>query len=217
MLRLALKLLLVARADLSLLIAPNKTGLMGHARITKGEGLSHIARSLILSLVAKNSSLGMSQGIRSLVLLSLLLLGSLVACNTPPLEEGWKMLTISSDGLDSLHAAGQEVLIVEGRRKHAMELYLRHDNRTEQTSIPLVRVLRRDGRELHRDTLMVQLAERPGLWRGSELVSHEASTKVPQAVYIEYAGLYEFLFYVPKTCEVKGLVSLGFRLRSASK
>ncbi|MDY3090959.1 MAG: hypothetical protein SOW66_07600 [Porphyromonas sp.] len=127
------------------------------------------------------------------------------------------MLTISSDGLDSLHAAGQEVLIVEGRRKHAMELYLRHDNRTEQTSIPLVRVLRRDGRELQRDTLMVQLAERPGLWRGSELVSHEASTKVPQAVYIEYAGLYEFLFYVPKTCEVKGLVSLGFRLRSASK
>lgn len=157
----------------------------------------------------------MSQLTRLFTYVSMLALASVGSCNTPPLEEGWKMISIPAEGLDSLHAVRQEVLIARGRQRHSMELYLRHDNRTEQTAIPLVRVLLRGGREQHRDTLMVQLAERPGIWRGSELVSHEASAKVPQLLNVEYAGLYEFLFYVPEGWEVKGLTSLGFRLTKA--
>lgn len=156
----------------------------------------------------------MLQGIRALAWVSLLLVSGFTSCATPPLEEGWQMLTLPPDGLDSLHAVSHEIVIAEGRKNYAMELYLRHDNRTEQTSIPLAYVLRRGGRELQRDTLMVQLAERPGFWRGKELVNHEASERVPQSFYIEHAGLYELLFYVPAGWEVKGLTSLGFRLIS---
>lgn len=138
---------------------------------------------------------------------------SLCSCSQTTAEPLWSITTIPQGQLDSLHRIEQDVLIVEGHKQKQLELFLRHNNRTEQMQIPLVWELRKHREVMHRDTIELRLAERKGEWIGQELVTHEITTRVEPRVYVERAGLYTLVFYTPAGIDVEGLSTLGFRLR----
>lgn len=151
----------------------------------------------------------------SLLLISLPLL-ALQGC-TPELKEEvrWTLAELDVLGLDSAYAPRCEALLREGRQRHRLELFLRHDNRTEQTALPLVYQVVRAGQVIEQDTLNIPLAKSPGQWLGREFLSSEVSLQgsVAPVIYPPSAGIYQLRFYAPDTLtsRPKGFTALGFR------
>lgn len=151
------------------------------------------------------------------LLLGCLSLSSFVSCTSALQEEvRWTLAELDVLGLDSAYAPRCEALLREGRQRHRLELFLRHDNRTEQTALPLVYQVVRAGQVIEQDTLNIPLAKSPGQWLGGEFLSSEVSLQgsVAPVIYAPSAGIYQLRFYAPDTLtsRPKGFTALGFRL-----
>lgn len=151
------------------------------------------------------------------LLLGCLSLSSFVGCTSALQEEPrWTLAELDALGLDSAHAPLCEALLSKARHRHRLELFLRHDNRTEQTALPLVYQITRAGQVIAQDTLDIKLAKAPGHWLGGELLSSEVSLQgsLAPTVYTPTAGIYQLRFYAPDTLSIapKGFTALGFRL-----
>lgn len=139
----------------------------------------------------------------------------LMLCGCSPISGDtlWTIVSLPEGKLDSLHKVEREVLIIEGRRSHYLDIFIRHDNRTEQMQIPLVWQVYKHEELLYSDTLNIDLAKKAGEWIGQELITHEVVTMSPQATYIERAGLYRLVLYVPSEVTVQGMQTIGFKLK----
>ncbi len=151
--------------------------------------------------------------IKQLALLSALPLLMGVACSRPK-ENIWVMQATSPEGFDSLHRVEKELFISKGKAKHKLEFFLRHDNRTLDESIPLrIEIQNKQEEIIHRDSLLLPLAEHKGLWIGQGLLSHELSFEAPKQLYLNQAGIYKVIIYSPQNPAPKGITLVGFRLK----
>lgn len=135
------------------------------------------------------------------------------SCGQESTESLWTIVAIPQGRLDSLNRVEKEVLVLEGRKHRYLELFLRHDNRTEQMQISLVWQLCKRNEVLHCDTISLRLSENQTRWIGQELVTHEVLADVPYGLYVERAGVYQLNFYIPQGESIQGVSTIGFRLR----
>lgn len=128
-------------------------------------------------------------------------------------DDSWSMLPVDREGLDSLHSLKSEFLVRRGGEMHHLDLFIRHDNRTEHDRLRLILSLRRKTDTVYRDTIDLRLSEAPSTWVGQGLLNHEVEYSVPQALLLQEAGIYEASIYAPRDEETKGLTLVGIRLR----
>lgn len=128
-------------------------------------------------------------------------------------DDSWSMLPVGREGLDSLHSLKSEFLVRRGGEMHRLDLFIRHDNRTESDRLRLILSLRRKTDTVYRDTIELRLSEAPSTWVGQGLLNHEVEYSVPQALLLQEAGIYEASIYAPRGEETKGLTLVGIRLR----
>lgn len=151
--------------------------------------------------------------LKQLVLLSWLPLMGALSCSRPK-ENIWVIEATEPEGLDSLHRVEREVFVAEGKKVHQLEFFLRHDNRTKEEAIPLRMEIKNKQEEVvHRDSLMLPLAVRKGLWIGQGLFTHELSFEFSKKLHLNQAGIYKVVIYSPQNPAPKGITLVGFRLK----
>lgn len=137
---------------------------------------------------------------------------ALSACRPADQDGLWTMTNLSGDALDSIKPAEMSFFVHKGMGQHRLELFLLHDDRTEEENISLHIALVGRHDTIYQAEQSLSLAERPGLWTGKGLLYHERAFNLPKPLHIKYPGIYKLSIYSPMKPSPRGITLFGARL-----